>query len=61
MRKMITEAIIYPMTGALLVMEWTIDRFSCHRSKRVRSFGLNDELRAKVRAVLRSRRQSRRY
>ena len=28
MRKMITDAIIYPMTGALLVMEWTIDKFA---------------------------------
>ena len=61
MRKMITEAIIYPMTGALLVMEWTIDKIQLPQAKESRSFGLNDELRAKVCAVLRSRRQSRRY
>lgn len=33
MRKMITEAMIYPMTGALLVMEWTIDKIQLPQSK----------------------------
>ena len=33
MRKMITEAMIYPMTGALMVMEWTIDKIQLPQSK----------------------------
>lgn len=37
MRKMLGDAIIYPMTGALMVMEWTIDKIKLPQSKRVKA------------------------
>lgn len=36
MRKIIGEAMIYPMTGALLVMEWTIDKIQLPQSRAVK-------------------------
>ena len=61
MRKMITEAMIYPMTGALLVMEWTIDKIQLPQSREQEAAALTRSFAFKSRAVLRSRRRFRRY
>lgn len=36
MRKMLGDAMIYPMTGALMVMEWTIDKIKLPQNKQVK-------------------------
>ena len=36
MRKILGDAMIYPMTGALMMMEWTIDKIKLPQNKRVK-------------------------
>jgi len=36
MRKMLSDAMIYPMTGALMVMEWTIDKIKLPQNKQMK-------------------------
>ena len=37
MRKILGDAIIYPMTGALMMMEWTIDKIKLPQGKRTKA------------------------
>ena len=36
MRKILGDVMIYPMTGALMMMEWTIDKIKLPQNKRVK-------------------------
>ena len=37
MRKILGDAIIYPMTGALMMMEWTIDKIRLPQTKQMKA------------------------